>query len=260
MFAPRPAFRTLASPVERARSRLGMTAGDVLTAEALAAAFRRAALAAHPDRPGGDADRFRAVVEAYRLLKRADVACTAQASTLRPQFVVPNEVAARPAPSGVISARVEIDPLTAVRGGLVSLTVAGRARRARVPAGVRQGDRLRLMLRGGEVVLVTVGVRDSDDLSLQGADLHQDVAVHPRKLAEGGRLTVQTHAGPRDLWLARVRPAALRYVLKDLGLPSLNGRSAGRLIVRLIPSAAEPTPAEAMLDRFEADWAAPLAA
>ena len=254
MFAPRPRL----GPIDTARARLGLAADGQVEVEALTDAFHRAALAAHPDRPGGDAERFRAVVEAYRLLKTVAVAGEIPRETPK----TPAPPIRRPAPmtTGVLRARIEIDPLTAVRGGLAALSVGGRARQARVPAGVREGDRLRLMLKGGEVVLATVHLATAEALRVEGADLCQDVPIHPRKLAEGGRFTVETHAGPRDLWLARVRPAPLRYVLTDLGLPSLNGRPAGRLVIRLIPSAAEPTPAEAMLDRFEADWAAPLAA
>lgn len=256
MFSSRLAPVT-ASPMARARARLGLAAADKISTDALAAAFRRAALAVHPDRPGGDPDRFRAVVEAYRLLQRMDAA----SSPVAPTSMTPTRRAVAPASdTGLRWATVEIDPLTAVRGGVAGLAVAGRGRQVRIPAGVRHGDRLRLMLRGGEVMLATIRVAAGGGLRLVGNDLHQDVLIHPRKLAEGGRFTIETHAGPRDLWLTRVRPAPLRYMLRDLGLPSLNGRPVGRLIIRLIPSAAEPTPAESMLDRFEADWAAPLAA
>ena len=250
MFALRPRL----GPIDDARARLGLAAGST-DAAALTAAFRKAALAAHPDRPGGDAEGFRAVVEAYRLLKTV----TGRELRLAPSRTAQVRRAAS-AQSGILSATIEIDPLTAVRGGLAPLNVRGRARQAQVPAGVRTGDRLRLMLKGGDVVLAKVRIAPSEGLAVEGADLCQNVPIHPRKLAEGGRFTVDTHAGPRDLWLARIRPAPLRYVMNDLGLPSLNGRPAGRLVIRLVPSAAEPTPAEAMLDRFEADWAAPLAA
>lgn len=260
MFPPRPVPKPAASPETRARVRLGLSATAPVSAETLTEAFRRAALTAHPDRPGGDAERFRAVVEAYRLLKRTDEAVAAALTQVARKPTSPARPPVSAAPRDVFNVHVEIDPLTAVRGGLIGLNIAGKTRQARAPAGVRHGDRLRLMLCGGGVVWAIVRVTALDDLRVEGADLVQDVPIHPRKLAEGGRFTIQTHAGPRDLWLARARPAPLRYALKDLGLPSLNGRPAGRLIVRLIPSAAEPTPAEAMLDRFEADWAAPLAA
>ena len=38
-------------------------------AAGLAQAYRSAVKAAHPDRPGGDAERLRQVIEAHRLLK-----------------------------------------------------------------------------------------------------------------------------------------------------------------------------------------------
>ena len=53
--------------------------------EALRRAFNAAVKAAHPDRPGGDHERLRLVIEAYRLLQ------------LRPP--VPNAPASAPAPT-----------------------------------------------------------------------------------------------------------------------------------------------------------------
>ena len=43
----------------------GPTGGDALTG-----AFREAVKAARPDMPGGDADRFRRVIAAYRLIQK----------------------------------------------------------------------------------------------------------------------------------------------------------------------------------------------
>ncbi len=51
----------------RARALLGLAPGA--EGEAVAAAFRAAVKAAHPDRPGGDAERLRQVIEAHRLLQ-----------------------------------------------------------------------------------------------------------------------------------------------------------------------------------------------
>ncbi|HRD46761.1 MAG TPA: J domain-containing protein, partial [Caulobacter sp.] len=83
-----------------ARRLLGVSPGA--DAGALTAAFREAARRTHPDREGGDAEAFRAVLEAYRFLRDA-----------------PSEaIAFIPAPvSTPRPATLEITPVVAFAGG-----------------------------------------------------------------------------------------------------------------------------------------------
>lgn len=231
------ALPALRAPTEQAadRARLGLDPRARLTTPVLSAAFRRAALAAHPDRPGGDADRFREIVDAHRRLSRADAGVGA----------IP-PAASEPL-TGAIPLRVT--PLESLTGATVNLRLEDHTLATRLPVGVRDGDRLTIGDRRVIVVMVS-----GDGLIARGGDLYMDWPVSPRRLAEGGRLTIETHAGPRDLWLTPVRPAPLRHVLAGLGLPASQARPAGRLHIRLTPDAAAPTPAEAMLDAFEARW------
>ena len=53
--------------------------------EALKAAFRQAVKAARPDQAGGDAERFRQVIEAYRLLQTAERARPASVDCTLPE-------------------------------------------------------------------------------------------------------------------------------------------------------------------------------
>ncbi|HRJ65453.1 MAG TPA: J domain-containing protein, partial [Brevundimonas sp.] len=72
-------------------------------------------------------------------------------------------------------------------------------------------------------------------------------------LADGGRLEVETHAGPRSAWLvAGQQPLRLR--LKGLGLPARGARPQGHLFVTLEPSEDAPSAAEDLLIRFTRVW------
>jgi curved DNA-binding protein len=54
-------------------------------------------------------------------------------------------------------------------------------------------------------------VRGADGLSAVGDDLYMTCPVTHRLLADGGRLEVETHAGPRSAWLvAGHQPLRLR--------------------------------------------------
>ncbi|MGV8929627.1 MAG: DnaJ C-terminal domain-containing protein, partial [Brevundimonas sp.] len=216
---------------------LGLT-GPV-EGQALTAAFRSAIKAARPDVPGGSEARFRKTIAAWRLIQRqsAPLALAAPES--------------RPVPPPVLA----ISPLAALTGGAVEVRIGGRVLRIQVPTGLRSGEHLRLKAAGedGTDLYLPVLVRGADGLSAVGDDLYMTCPVPPRLLADGGRLEVETHAGPRSAWLvAGHQPLRLR--LKGLGLPARGARPQGHLFVTLEPSEGTPSAAEDLLARFTRVW------
>lgn len=212
--------------------------------EDLARAFRVAALASHPDRPGGDAARFRAVTAAYR---------QARAAAPRPTVTVAEPLLSALAPPAAPVA--VLTPLQALRGDRLVVRHDGRALRVTAPAGLRTGETLRL--RGaddGRDLLLPVLIRPADGLSALGDDLFMDWSVSHRRLIDGGRLEIQTHAGPRDAWLVGGMTPPVRLRLRDLGLPPRGDRVQGHLFVTLTPSAQAPSEAEDRLARFTRLW------
>jgi curved DNA-binding protein len=222
--------------VEEALALLGLT--GPAEGEALTAAFRSAVKAARPDAPGGDDERFRKIIAAWRLIQTpAPLALAAPAS---------------PAP---VSPVIAISPLDAVRGGAVEVRLKSRRLRVQVPAGLRSGEHLRLKAAGqaGADLYLPVLIRGEDDLSVIGDDLYMTCPVPPRLLEDGGRLEIETHAGPRSAWLvAGHQPLRLR--LRGLGLPARGGRAQGHLFVTLQPSEDAPSAAEDLLLRFSRVW------
>lgn len=209
--------------------------------DALVRAFREAVKAARPDMPGGDDDRFRRVIAAYRLIQREGGAPTALEAP-----------AQSPAPRPVVS----VTPLEALRGGTVTLGVGRRVLKVSVAAGVRTGDHLRL--RGGDAegadLYLPVLIRPADGLTVLGDDLHMTWPASQRLLEDGGRIEIQTHAGPRDAWVTRGLASDVRLRLRDLGLPARGSRPAGHLFVTLKPSEDTPSAAEHLLARFTRVW------
>lgn len=213
--------------------------------EALAAAFRTTIKAARPDQPGGDAERFRRVIAAYRLLQTETPALPAPSNEAF-------EPVARPAPAAnVPPPLVVLTPMQALTGGSVIVAAWGRRLLVHVPPGVRTADRLRLK---GYPDLVRVLIRPTDGLSVLGADLFMDWAIPPRLMRDGGRIEIDTHAGPQAAWLVPDMVAPVRLRLPGLGLPARGKRPAGDLFVKLTPSADLPSAAEDMLLRFTRVW------
>ena len=79
-------------------------------------------------------------------------------------------------------------------------------------------------------------------------------------LRDGGRVEIETHAGPRSAWVTAGMAQPVRLRLRDLGLPARGPRRQGHLFVTLRAEEACPSPARDLLHRFETVWARPLAA
>lgn len=224
--------------LDEAHALLGLV-GPAADGEALTAAFRAAVKAAHPSAPGGDADRFRRVIAAWRLIQSRD----------RPLALA---APASPPPSPLV---VAISPVDALNGGRLAVRTAGRTFDIRLPKGLRSGEHLRLRGAGGggADVYLPVLIRAADGLSVLGDDLYMDCPVPNRLMEDGGRLEIDTHAGPRSAWIVAGH-APLRLRLAGLGLPARGARPQGHLFVNLQPSDDAPSAAEDLLVRFARVW------
>jgi len=205
----------------------------------LTAAFRAAVKAARPDAPGGGEVRFRKVIAAWSLIQQ-DVTPLALAAPVRSTATLPV---------------VGLSAGMALIGGSVDVRLDGRKLRVRVPAGLRSGEHLRLKGAGdaGADLYLPVLVRGDGQLSAVGDDLYMTCPVPLRLLEDGGRLEIETHAGPRSAWLVGGHQP-LRLRLKGLGLPARGARPQGHLFVTLQPSEEVPSAAEYLLLRFTRVW------
>jgi curved DNA-binding protein len=223
--------------LKAARELLGV--GPLASQADLRRAFREAAKAAHPDRPGGDEHRFRQVVAAYQRLQPLP----------RPsdRFFQP------PAPRAPEPAILAISPLVALRGGGVAHTLSdGRRIRVKLPPGLRAGDVVRA--GGAELPVVLQGM---PQMLVRGDDLWITVVVSPRLLAEGGRMVLETPLGRRIVWLSRKAGERRLVRLEGQGLPARGKRPQGHLFLRLAPAPGEAhSAARTLLQRFAAAWAA----
>jgi curved DNA-binding protein len=201
-------------------------------------------MADHPDRPGGDAQRFNEALQAYRLLQA--------------KFQDDGVPAKAPAPAAPVI--VTITPKEAFTGGERRLPSPSQPDRVvSLPAGLRDGDRLRV---GDDVY--EVNIRNRSELRAQGDDLHLTVNAPSDLMHNGGRLAIQTPAGPRHIYVARQSGPVI--CLNGLGLPATRSHARGSLYVHLFanrdrpadpgPSPGPNTPAQEKRRRFAKTWAA----
>lgn len=227
--------------LKRAREVLGATAQA--TPAELRRAFREAAKLAHPDRKGGDAARFREVVEAYHLLHDSRPA---------DRLVQPPATVARPARAseGKI---LPVPPLLAMTGGpMEHLSADGRRIKLNLPPGLRAGDKV----RAGEAEF-EVALRGDGQMLVRGDDLWITVPLDPRLLAEGGRIALETPLGRRVVWITKKAGERGLVRLVGQGLPARGRHRQGHLFLRLTVAAGEANSAARTLRRrFAAAWAA----
>ena len=210
-------------------------------------AYLTAVKAAHPDKPGGDAERLRRVIEAYELLRdrRApEPAPTASQSDW--------STAAKPKPS---SRKLEITPLEAVFGGVRAVPMRGSGDvSVRLPPGLRDGD-----LIGVSGVIMTVAIAVDDRAAFVGDNLCLRVQVDQTLLSAGGNLEVPTPAGPLRLHVSRQDASRGLVRVDGAKLPSQGRHVQGHLFIKLEPppvAAGAETRTRVMLRRFAAAWAA----
>lgn len=228
-----------ASTLNEAYAVLGLHgAGE---ASAVARAFRLAVKASRPDQPGGDAERFRRVIAAYRLIQSSGGGRAALAPPVQPPATPPV---------------VGLTPLEALTGTEAIVNLGARRLKVRAPAGLRTGEHLRLKGAGddGADLYLPVLIRPTDGLATLGSDLFMRWNASPRLLADGGRIEIQTHAGPRSAWITPGLQAPVRLRLRGLGLPARGAHQAGHLFVTLIPCEDAPSAAEDLLARFTRVW------
>jgi len=206
--------------------------------EGLKRAFRAAVKAAHPDRPGGDAERLRMVIEAFEWL-------SAHPAT-KPAFV-----GERPEPPPIL----EITPVQALCGGRQrTRTWDGREIYVSLPPGLRAGDPVRIAGR-----MMNIAITSSDGAAVIGDHLCLSANVDPQVLRLGGTIIVETPLGPHSLRVTRQDGIRGLVRVAGKGLPPRAGRPRGDLLLRLWPVASsqtEPSEAQTKRRQFMADWAA----
>ncbi|HEY4030442.1 MAG TPA: DnaJ C-terminal domain-containing protein [Caulobacteraceae bacterium] len=239
-------------------------------------AFQREAKAAHPDR-GGDSERMRLVIEAYRFLKARDptVALRPEARRRRepprparpepPQPEAKAEPAPEPAahkpagqepPAHEPTPPLKISIVEAFRGAERVVRVkSGQKVRVRLPSGLQTGDTVRFGSEGEH--RLTIEVENLPRAELKGCDLWLGVGVSREFLKEGGRVELDTPLGPRKFWVSRTSAARGLYRVPGEGLPARGGRERGHLFLKFeADDSLNERPAKSLLARFAAVWAA----
>ena len=142
------------------------------------------------------------------------------------------------AQGGDQSVRIEIPLEDAFRGATRNITIRGRTLSVRIPAGVTEGQRIRLSGQGGAGagggragdLYLTVTHKTHPLFRTEGRDVHLKLPIAPWEAALGATVAVPTLGGKVDLKVPRGSRAGRTLRLKERGLP---GRPGGDQYVTL---------------------------
>lgn len=156
--------------------------------------------------------------------------------------------------------RLELDFLDAVNGTTQRLTLPqGKTLEVRVPAGIEDGQILRLKGQGSPGrnglpagdALIEVSIAPHPFFRREGNDIHLEVPVTFSEAVLGARITVPTPAGPVTVTVPKHSDAGTRLRLRGRGVPAHGGRPAGDEYVTLRIVRGE---VDQRLEDFLRDW------
>jgi curved DNA-binding protein len=129
-------------------------------------------------------------------------------------------------------AELSISLEDAFHGAERELLLDGRTLKVRIPAGIREGQSIRLNGQGthGGSLLLKVKYAPHPWLQVQGRDVHARVDLAPWEAALGARVSVPTLGGAVELNIPANSQGGQRLRLKGRGLP---GKTPGDQIVTL---------------------------
>ena len=126
------------------------------------------------------------------------------------------------------------------------MTIDGERLSVRIPAGVRDGQRIRLAGKGrqGGDLYLTVCLEPSRNFRLEGDDVYVTVDVPAPIAVVGGTVRVPTLDGPVELTIPKHTQAGRKLRLKGKGWPRREGGRGDQYAEVRITIPTHPTPEE----------------
>lgn len=145
------------------------------------------------------------------------------------------------APTGDLEAELTITLGDAMEGGTRRIQINGERVDVKIPAGIRDGKRLKLKNRGGDSpagrgdLYLKIRVSPESGVERRGDDLYMDHPVDLYTALLGGETTVQTPKGRVKLTLPEETRNGKLFRLAGRGMPVMNGdgEKRGDLYVRI---------------------------
>ncbi|WP_018464991.1 DnaJ C-terminal domain-containing protein [Calidithermus timidus] len=137
----------------------------------------------------------------------------------------------------------------AYRGGEKLISVGNERLNVRIPPGVREGQKIRLVGKGraGGDLYLTVRLQSSPTLRLEGDDIYVSAEVPAPVAVVGGNVRVPTLDGPVELHIPKHSQTGRRLRLKGKGWPRKDGSRGDQYVELRLVVPTDPSPEEERL-------------
>lgn len=123
---------------------------------------------------------------------------------------------------------IDISFMDAVSGVEKEVSVEGKKRTIKIPAGVDDGSRIQF-----QDFILSVNVKPHESFERDGADVYSRVTVPYSLAVLGGEINVETVEGDIKIKVRSGTPSGTMVRLKEKGIQKLRGRGKGDHYVRL---------------------------
>lgn len=158
--------------------------------------------------------------------------------------------AGRPQRRGAdLEAELPLSLEEAYRGGEKTVSIGGERLTVRIPAGVREGQKIRLAGKGraGGDLYLLVRVHSRGDMRLEGDDIYVSAEVPAPIAVVGGSARVQTLDGAVNLNIPKGTQSGRRLRLKGKGWPRKDGTRGDQYAEIKLTVPTHPSPEEEKL-------------
>lgn len=144
-----------------------------------------------------------------------------------------------------VRARLDVPLAIAHAGGTQRIGIDDRTLEVKIPAGVQNGQVIRLAGQGGSMgagkrgdLMLEVAITPDPRFELQGRDILHRLPLPPWRAALGGKVEVPTLGGTVELAIPAGSDSGRKLRLRGRGMP---GTPAGDQIVELVVTTPKPT-------------------
>lgn len=134
-------------------------------------------------------------------------------------------------------AKIVIPFNVAISGGEHSINLSGESIKIKIPAGINDGEKLRVKGKGrnGADLILTVSLEASSEYEREGDDLYKDVIIPLKTMLFGGKITVSTPKKEKPevtVKIASGTKTGAKIRLKGYGVQNRKSKLYGDLYLR----------------------------
>lgn len=134
-------------------------------------------------------------------------------------------------------AKIVIPFSVAISGGEHSINLNGDSIKIKIPAGINEGEKLRVKGKGqsGGDLILSVSIEASSEYERDGDDLYKDVIIPLKTMLFGGKITVSTPKKEKPEATVKIAPGTktgAKIRLKGYGIQNRKSKLYGDLYLR----------------------------